>query len=160
MILNYHQSDLSHSCNNMVIINKRDETFYRIKHPVNTGTWLTLVTPNWWSCKFWYFWGFGNRITDLIQTCRLYRFSQHYCPLTNITRPCIRIIYFVHITYLVKLYLVLWVPLQFLDVDICPFSPFMSPLPGTCFYTLFACWSWIINYLNSPLFTMTATWVP
>ena len=82
---------------------------------VNTGTWLTLMTPNWWSCKFWYFWGFGNRITDLIQTCRLYRFCQHHCPLANITRPCIRIIYFIYITYLVKLYLVLSVPLQFPD---------------------------------------------
>ena len=72
------------------------------------------MTPNWWSWKFWYFWGPGNRITDLIQTCRLYRFCQHYCPLTNITRPCIRIVYFIYITYLVKLYLVLSV-LQFPD---------------------------------------------
>ena len=75
------------------------------------------MTPNWWSCKFWYFWGFGNRITDLIQTFRLYRFCQHYCPLTNITRPCIRIVYFIYITYLVKLYLVLLV-LQFPDVPV------------------------------------------
>ena len=73
------------------------------------------MTPNWWSCKFWYFWGFGNRITDLIQTCRLYRFCQHYCPLTNITRPYITIVYFIYITYLVMLYLVLSILLQFPD---------------------------------------------
>ena len=48
-----------------------------------TGTWLTLMISNWWSCQCWYFWGFGNRITDPNQTCRLYRFCQHYCPLTN-----------------------------------------------------------------------------
>ena len=39
--------------------------------------------------------------------------------LPNITRPCIRIVYFIYITYLVKLYLVLSVLLQFPDVTHC-----------------------------------------
>ena len=82
---------------------------------VKTGIWLTLMTPNWWSCQCWYFWSFRNRITDPNQTCRLYRFCQHYCPLINITRPCIRIIY---IIYLVKQYLALPNPLQFPNVRI------------------------------------------
>ena len=78
-----------------------------------------LMTLNWWSYQCWYFWGFGNRITDPNQTCRLYRFYQHYCPLTNITRPCIRIIYIIYIIYVVKLYLEISVPLQFLMGAFC-----------------------------------------
>ena len=76
-------------------------------------TWLVFITPNWWSSQCWYFWGFGSRTTDPNQTGRLYRFCQHYCPLSNITRPHIRIGY---ILYLVMLYLELSVPLQFPDV--------------------------------------------
>ena len=55
----------------------------------------------------------NTKIGDPTKTGRYCEVCQHYCPLTNITRPCIRIIYFIYITYLVKLYLVLSIPLQF-----------------------------------------------
>ena len=57
----------------------------------------------------------GSRTTDPSQTGRLYRFCQHYCPLSYITRPHIRIGYIIYIIYLVMLYLELSVPLQFPD---------------------------------------------
>ena len=80
----------------------------------------------------------NTKIGDPTKTGRYCEVCQHYCPLTNITRPCIRIIYIIYITYLVKLYLVLSVPLQFPDLKTHSFAvKFLRMIPRL--YRMFLC---------------------